>query len=341
MLEQLRQIDTSVIEELMTIKSEREIVAARLDRMEGERGEVSDVVYRRVRRDYESKAGELERQAAPLKDRARQEYVKLKALLDRLEAQHDATRLDREEIDFRQRLGEFTTEEYEQRVSDLDGRLAGQEDDLATASEVRRRFLDAFDSEADLTAPVEAAPPSPPAATPVPGGEAPIVEPAEVSAMTATAVEPVPPPVAVPPQEAAPDDGTVILPPEAPGPVVQAAPAAASEAAAPATLETTGGRTIILNLAKLVAIDPDLGAAEFQLEPLSFIGRTPANQVHLDKPAVSRRHAQIALCDEGWVLKDLQSENGSYVNGERVIERLLADGDHVQIGTVRLIFRVS
>ena len=345
MREQLKQVDTSVIDELMDIKRERETVAERLARMNQEQGKVSDVVYRRVRRDYETKSNELERKAAPLKERARQEYAKLKSLLDRLQSQHTATKLDREEVDFRHRLGEFANGDYDKKVKELDGKLAEQEDQLAEIGEVRTRFVDAFDSEEELAAaPAPAPPPAPPEPAPAPvakgpAAKAPMFDPSAVTAPQP--IEPVPAPAPsaperaaappVPPPQPPPTDGTVILPPESPAP---APPAAAAS-------ETPAGRTVVLTLAKLVAVDTDLGAAEFPLQPLSFIGRTPDNQVRLNKPAVSRRHAQITQTDKGWAIKDLQSENGSYVNGEKIGERPLADGDRVQIGTVRLVFKLG
>ncbi|MEO8198859.1 MAG: FHA domain-containing protein, partial [Thermoanaerobaculia bacterium] len=75
--------------------------------------------------------------------------------------------------------------------------------------------------------------------------------------------------------------------------------------------------------------------------PLTFIGRTPENQIRIYKPAVSRRHAQISETETGWLLRDLSSENGTYVNGQRVTERLLADGDRVQFGTSRFVLHLA
>ena len=51
-------------------------------------------------------------------------------------------------------------------------------------------------------------------------------------------------------------------------------------------------------------------------------------------------HAQITETEGGWLLRDLSSENGTYVNGQRVTERLLADGDRVQFGTSRFVLRL-
>ena len=100
-------------------------------------------------------------------------------------------------------------------------------------------------------------------------------------------------------------------------------------------------KTVIYQRGRLKSQVADLGQDEFQLDPLTFIGRTPQNQVQVPKPSVSRRHAQVALTDQGYVLKDLGSENGTYVNGDRITERLLAEGDRVQIGTVGFVFHAG
>ena len=77
------------------------------------------------------------------------------------------------------------------------------------------------------------------------------------------------------------------------------------------------------------------------LEPLTFIGRTPENQIRIYKPAVSAATPQITETDAGWLLRDLSSENGTYVNGQRITERLLVDGDRVQFGTSRFVLHIA
>jgi hypothetical protein len=366
MLEQLKQVDVSVIDELMEIKRDRELVAERLAKMNTEQGKVADVVYRRVKRDYESKASALEKKAAPLKERARQEYAKLKSLIDRITSQNSATKLDKEEIELRHRLGEFEDGDFKKKLAELEGKLDEQDGQLAETNELRDRFVEAFDSEAELNQPPAVAPPAAVApATPAAPASAAAASVVDASDAGITAPQPLvgpppapaaappapPPPPARPlPAPDQPHDGTVILSPEGPPPAAKPAPAPAAAAAAPAAAPAgtasapaadVAGKTVVLSLARLVAIDPDLGAPEFPLQPLSFVGRTPDNQVRLNKPAVSRRHAQLTQTPKGWTIKDLQSENGTYVNGEKIAERTLADGDRVQIGTVRLMFKAG
>jgi uncharacterized RDD family membrane protein YckC len=69
------------------------------------------------------------------------------------------------------------------------------------------------------------------------------------------------------------------------------------------------------------------------------IGRDPSNDLVLPDAMVSRRHAVIEHRGSHFVLRDCSSANGSVVNGDRVSERNLRDGDLVAIGSMRLLFR--
>jgi uncharacterized RDD family membrane protein YckC len=69
------------------------------------------------------------------------------------------------------------------------------------------------------------------------------------------------------------------------------------------------------------------------------IGRDPSNDVILPDAMVSRRHAVIEYRGNQYFIRDCNSSNGSVVNGDRVSERGLRDGDLVAIGTARLLFR--
>jgi pSer/pThr/pTyr-binding forkhead associated (FHA) protein len=68
------------------------------------------------------------------------------------------------------------------------------------------------------------------------------------------------------------------------------------------------------------------------------IGRSPAADIVLDDPSVSRRHAVVARRGERTVILDDRSLNGVRVNGERVNEASLSDGDTVAVGQVLLRF---
>lgn len=80
---------------------------------------------------------------------------------------------------------------------------------------------------------------------------------------------------------------------------------------------------------------------EFRLEARPLIlGREPLNDIPLKDPEVSRRHARLTPQDDSFLIEDLGSTNGTFVNGRRVATpTLLKHGDVVDLGeTVSLIF---
>lgn len=69
------------------------------------------------------------------------------------------------------------------------------------------------------------------------------------------------------------------------------------------------------------------------------IGRDPRNNLPLPDILVSRSHAQIRRQTEGYVLYDLRSTHGAFVNGQRVRVYLLRNGDEIRLGQTYLFFR--
>ncbi|NBU93026.1 MAG: FHA domain-containing protein [Actinobacteria bacterium] len=65
------------------------------------------------------------------------------------------------------------------------------------------------------------------------------------------------------------------------------------------------------------------------------IGRELNNDISLDDITVSRSHAIITKCNK-WVIRDLGSLNGTYINAVAVREQVLSDGDEIQIGKFHL-----
>ena len=70
-----------------------------------------------------------------------------------------------------------------------------------------------------------------------------------------------------------------------------------------------------------------------------FLGREQPADVIVDDPAASRRHAQVYKKSGRWYLKDLDSTNGTYLDGPlRGTERILWDGDVFRIGDWEITF---
>lgn len=69
------------------------------------------------------------------------------------------------------------------------------------------------------------------------------------------------------------------------------------------------------------------------------MGRDPGNDIMVDDKKSSREHAKLKLEDGKFVLYDLASSNGTYVNGTKITNQSLMDGDEVQIGDTVLVFK--
>jgi pSer/pThr/pTyr-binding forkhead associated (FHA) protein len=68
------------------------------------------------------------------------------------------------------------------------------------------------------------------------------------------------------------------------------------------------------------------------------IGRLPDNELVIDNPAVSGHHARVFLDGEQYVVEDLRSRNGTYVNEKHVIRHTLRTGDVLLVGKHKLVF---
>ncbi len=68
------------------------------------------------------------------------------------------------------------------------------------------------------------------------------------------------------------------------------------------------------------------------------IGRSKENLIEIDDVSSSRRHCRLTLQNGGWSIEDLQSRNGTLVNGILVRKKELAPGDCIEIGKTRLYF---
>jgi FHA domain/zinc-ribbon domain len=83
---------------------------------------------------------------------------------------------------------------------------------------------------------------------------------------------------------------------------------------------------------------PNAGSRFLLDSELTEVGRRPDSDIFLDDVTVSRRHAEFYRHGGRFVVRDVGSLNGTYVNRERIEETALSGGDEVQIGKFRLVF---
>jgi pSer/pThr/pTyr-binding forkhead associated (FHA) protein len=84
----------------------------------------------------------------------------------------------------------------------------------------------------------------------------------------------------------------------------------------------------------------DGSKVEFPLTAaIHLVGREEPADIQVSEPLVSRCHARLERRGEAWVLLDLGSTNFTRVNGNRIGEAELQDGDEVRFGRSRCVFR--
>ena len=89
----------------------------------------------------------------------------------------------------------------------------------------------------------------------------------------------------------------------------------------------------------VVEIGPDEGR-EFRLRGTMRIGRSDDSEITLSDAQASRHHAAISPEPGGFAIQDLNSSNGTFVNGKRLEEpRLLNDGDRLRVANTVMVFR--
>lgn len=79
-------------------------------------------------------------------------------------------------------------------------------------------------------------------------------------------------------------------------------------------------------------------AADYALGSAARIGRSEENDICIQSRGLSRQHAIITATAKGFTLRDLESQNGTTVNGAPVTEHALCDGDVITVGDARLRF---
>lgn len=88
---------------------------------------------------------------------------------------------------------------------------------------------------------------------------------------------------------------------------------------------------------KLVVTSDEMKGRTFELfEDKVTVGRLPENNIRLEDKAISSHHAELHRKGEDYLVRDLNSTNGTRVNGQRVIETRLTHGDIVSFGHLEL-----
>lgn len=105
------------------------------------------------------------------------------------------------------------------------------------------------------------------------------------------------------------------------------------EALAPVKIGAKGYKLVFIET------DGDFNQKEFALKDNISIGRSPSNDLVFQAPKVSRQHAAINKYKDQYIIIDLKSSNGIYVNGKKTEEHNLKEGDEISIGGFKMMFQ--
>jgi pSer/pThr/pTyr-binding forkhead associated (FHA) protein len=110
-----------------------------------------------------------------------------------------------------------------------------------------------------------------------------------------------------------------------------------SPAALPSGWHGIGGK-----MARLVLDCERVGIVTHEFaRDIVMIGRAPLNHIVIDHPTVSAQHAVLLRTGDSYSLKDLNSTNGTQINGDFVTDADLKDGDTIRFGSVTAVFARS
>ena len=328
----LGNIDVSLLDSLARLEADQRSIRVLTEKAAWHRDRVFEV-YSRIVRDYAARVSGLEEQVSAVRLRVREDLRRLDAFYERSRDGVDQARVELQESEFRREIGEFTREEFLKRQEAAERTIAEREHEFETVKALRLRYLELLPGEPAAPAPIEPVPPPVPEAAPEEPAAA--VPPPRRVSPPATAIAETEAAPAIPAAQPVPSDEAVtslFTPPPAAGPEEQTQAPSAEDAEAFAT--------VAISSALLIEDLAGQPGAHHRLGILTTIGRTPDNQVVVPVREVSRRHAEIVLTETGYVVKDLGSPNGTFVNGERIIEHRLQDEDRVAMGGQVFVFKV-
>ncbi|MDO8462048.1 MAG: FHA domain-containing protein [Deltaproteobacteria bacterium] len=300
-----------ILKEAEGLKEERRLLKVRVQKAEDHKDKVSESVYRKIKAEYQEKFDETTRHFLQLKVEIDKELIDLAKKQSTLDRQMMMHKQALEEAKFRHITGEYNDAKFREIETKeaLDSeRLEKTVESFAAAM---KRYQKLFEGE---ELPAEPIPPAEPPKKQASKKEVKEVkEEKEESDFLYLAEE----------EESFEEE---LQEPTS----SESLPAAVKPKAAPAKSAVP----------TLVQMDGGQMVHEYPLESVITIGRSPSNTIVLSESRVSRKHTIIEKRGAGFVVIDLDSSNGTFLNGKKIKESALNPGDEVKVGGVQFVFRV-
>ena len=324
-------LNQQLLDEANEAMKEWKTLQERLDKISESKHTLSPVVFERVANDYKKKRTQAEERLLSFKAELDRELQMLEVTQLKLSQQLDEHRHSLEEIEFRNTLGEFSATEYKSKSKQEKDKLQKLEALLAAVKKNIAQYQAVFAGTEQLFA-EQLGSEIPEFSNSVTVGR----ERDTISSLDKLSIS-----TSHNDDEPLTDDSGYIVE----EPQKKNYFSASDDEKTPHfndELKTEINRpNNAASAAKLVAITGKDSGSSYKLKDVTSLGRADNNTIHLHDSKASRQHSKIQRKGKEYVITDLNSSNGTYVNGERIEEYVLANGDEVQIGDSVLQFQMS
>ncbi len=333
-------INQALLDETTKLREERMVLSERMAKIEATRDQVSQQVFDRVSGEYRSKFDAITQSLLEKKAEVDRELSTLYDTRQKVTANLEVQKTAIEELQFRKQLGEFDDKEFDNRAKEAKDKL-GKFQLIVEAVNANIKKYEVLFSD------FEPAPMEPSHPTPVAINMASVAGQPKRPSTGATTTIPVKRKSAgedynLPPEQSqnyfsSADDvserPTGVAPPPAP-PKTQRTQVytAGGSPATGAVSSSSTSPSIRPGTAHIKVIRGAADSPKYPLGKETTIGRAHTNHIVLKEARISRQHAIIRQAGKEFVIEDLQSSNGIFVNGEKVKEHVLSDNDQIQIG---------
>lgn len=313
-------LNEKLLEEAIHLIERWRMIKDRREKVEEYKTQVSGTVFDRVKADYAERLQQAATDLLEKKIEVDSEIDVMQQAFDRAAKQLEEQKHTLEETDLRHKLGEFSENDHKSTSTELREKIDKLTEIVASIQEGINRYESLFE-EVDLSStgkkPSIKEAPKPKGADPEGTSELQIDEASESV-----------------PEESSPDepDNTDL---HTQSETIQDL-GDELDIDEPQELEHDSAEPA--STAQIVMIAGEEAGATFTLTATTSIGRAESSTIRINDSRVSRQHSRIQRHGEEYIIVDLHSSNGTYVNGQKIDEYVLAPGDEVQIGDTILQF---
>ncbi|MFH1654593.1 MAG: FHA domain-containing protein [Pseudomonadota bacterium] len=319
-------INEKLLADSTKIKERWQLIKDRLVKIEDQKDKVSSQVYAKVKSDYQNQLQQFTTELMEKQRDIESEIETLTSTKEKIESQLEEQKHALEELEFRNSLGEFKATEFQKGAREKKEKINKFETLLTAVNSNIERYQEIFSEEMEI---IEEA-----GAVKAPPRQKQIKEVKDVTAKVEVKEEP-----------SAPEEEFLID--EEPQDNYFAGSDETSESKIREETQPTA-KVDVANEPKeskgkhpprIIIINGEEAGAVYPIKQTLTFGRGKSNTICIHDPKISRQHAQIKFEGGQYILRDLNSSNGTFVNNERIDEHILLHNDEIQLGDIVMQFQ--